>query len=173
MNNKLFDINNNGQVVMNPTVLWVPQFKKIWDRDKSKSKEKASREISYVVFLYGYNSPYQAYPEKDRESKIINDYFKDNLDWKPDDDVKAAITKYLELQDSAALRLLRTSRKALEKIDEFMDNANPSDVDQIVKNTKELGKLMVSLDELEKQVQKQQLQRANIRGGNDIGDFEL
>ena len=170
--NKLFDI-QNGNVVINPTVIWIPEFKKIWDRDRSKTKEKASREISYIVFLHSFQSPYQAYTEKDRESKILQDYFKDSPDWKPDEDVKAAIKKYNELQDSAALRLLRTSKKALEKIEEFMDSAAPEDVDKIVKNTKELGNIMHSLDNLEKQVQKQQLEKASVRGGQDVGLWEI
>lgn len=170
--NKLFDI-INGNVIMNPTVIWIPEFKTLWDRDKSKTKERATREITYVIFLHSFQSPYQAYPEKEREIKIINDYFKTESDWRPDDAIKAAIKKYLELQDSAALRLLRTSKKALEKIEEFMDIAEPDQVDKIVKNTKELGSIMRSLDDLERQVQKQQIESASVRGGQSVGLFEL
>ena len=50
---KLFDI-QQGKVVMNPTILWVPEFRTLWDRDKSKHKEQAVNEISYIVFLYDF-----------------------------------------------------------------------------------------------------------------------
>ena len=101
---KLFDI-DRGNVVMNPTALWIPEFKYLWDRDKSKSKEKATSEISYVVFMHHFQSPYQAYGHMEMEQKIREDFFKNLPDWEPDDKVKAAIKKYLELQDSAVLRL--------------------------------------------------------------------
>ena len=169
---KLFDI-ENGQVVLNPTSLWLPEFKKLWDRDKSKNKVKAAREISYIVFLYDYRSPYQAYPEIERADRIINDYFQEEPDWKPDEFVKAAIKRFEEFQDSAALRLLRATKLALESINEFFKTAGPEDIDKIVKNAKELGNLVQSLDKLEQQVQKEQLEKNSIRGGMEVGLFEL
>lgn len=168
----LFDI-SNGQVVMRPVMLWIPEFKKIWDRDKGKDKAIATREISYIVFLHGFNSPYMSYSEKDREGKIINDYFKDMRGWKPDATVKAAIKKFNELQDTISLRLLRASKKALEVIEDFFMTAEPDQVDKVVKNAKELGNLIMSLDKLEKQVQKEQLESSSVRGGQGVGPFEI
>lgn len=169
---KLFDI-VSGQVVLNPTSLWLPEFKKLWDRDKSKNKVKAAREISYIVFLYDYRSPYQAYPEVERERRILQDYFADEPKWQPDEHVKAAIKRFEEFQDSAALRLLRATKLALESINEFFKTAGPEDIDKIVKNAKELGNLVQSLDKLEQQVQKDQLENNAVRGGMEIGHFEL
>lgn len=171
MSKRLFDI-DRGNVVMNPSVLWIPEFKKVWDRDDSEAKAIAHREISYIVFKHGFNSPYQAYSEKDREKKILNDYFKDMPGWKPDATVKKAEKKYNELQDSVSLRMLRTSKKALEKIEEFFEHADPDQVDKIVKNAKELGNLIQSLNKLEDQVRKEQHEKASARGGEDIGLFE-
>lgn len=168
---KLFDI-DKGNVVMNPAVLWIPEFKKLWTRDKSKGKGMAHLEVSYVVFKNGFNSPYQAYSEKDREGKILNDYFSHLPDWEPDKVVKAAEKKYNELQDSVALRMLRTSKKALEKIEQFFDEAEPEDVDKIVKNAEKLGNLITSLNKLEEVVKKEQHDKA-ARGGEEIGLFEM
>ena len=169
---KLFDI-QNGKVILNPTTLWVPEFKVLWDRDKKKNKDRAIAEISYIVFLHSYQSPYQAYSEKEREKKVLEDFFKGVEDWKPDDKVKAAIKKYKELQDSVSLRLLRSTKLALETIEEYFKTANPEDISTIVKNAKELGNLVQSLDKLEKQVQKEQLENASVRGSSEVGLFEL
>lgn len=177
---KLFDI-DGGKVVMNPTILWLPEFKKIWDRDKSKGKEVAAREISYIVFLHSFQSPYQAYSEADRESKIISDFFKEG--WKPDDCVKAGIKKYLELQDSAVLRLFNSTKLALEainvhfkrvynKVVESEDDMD-IDIDKLVKNAERLGNLVQSLEKLKVQVQKEQLDNTSIRGGQGVGMFEI
>jgi len=153
--------------------LWIPEFKKIWDRDKTKTKGIAGREISYIVFLHDYRSPYQAYAESEREKKILQDYFSDIPDWKPDAAVQAAIKRFIEFQDSASLRLLRSTKLALEAINEYFKNAKPEDIDKIVKNAKDLGNLVQSLDKLEQQVQKEQLEKNAIRGGMEIGLFEL
>ena len=84
---RLFDI-VNGKVIMNPTAIWIPEFKTLWDRDKTKYKSKAVNEISYIVFMYGFHSPYAAYSEEEKEKKILQDYFPKG-DWKPD----AAVTE--------------------------------------------------------------------------------
>lgn len=169
---KLFDI-ERGRVIMNPTTLWLPEFKKIWSRDKSEDKWTAQMEISYIVFKHSFHSPYNAYSTKDKEKRILKDYFKDMPDWKPDKDVKAAEKKYNELQDSAALRLLRSTKKALEIIEEFFNNSDPDNVDKVVKNAKELGGLLQSLNKLEIQVQKEQKEAASVRGDAEIGLFEI
>lgn len=169
---KLFDI-INGKVEMNPTLLWVPEFKKIWDRDKSNSKETAAKEISYIVFKHSYQSPYNAYSERDKEIKILGDYFPDQKGWKPDKDIQAAEKKYNELQDSSALRLLRSTRKALEVIEQFFTEAGPDQVDKVVKNAKELGGLIQSLNKLESQVQKEQKEASSVRGDGNLGLFEI
>jgi len=169
---KLFDI-QNGKVVLNPTTLWIPEFKALWDRDKKKNKDRAVAEISYIVFLYSYQSPYQAYSETEREKKIREDFLKDFPEWKPDDAVKDAIVKYNDLQDSVSLRLLRSTKLALETIEEYFKTANPDDITTIVRNAKELGNLVQSLDKLEKQVQKEQLDSGSVRGSSEVGLFEL
>ena len=170
--NRLFDI-DRGNLVLNPTVLWIPEFKKLWNRDKSPDKNKAQAELSYVVFKHAFKSPYQAYNDREREKKIKADFLSEFPDWEPDKYVKAAEKKYNELQDTVTLRLFRSTRLALEKIEEFFKNADSTDVSVIVKNSKELGNLAQSLDKLEKQVQKEQLEASSVRGNAEIGLFEL
>jgi len=170
--NRLFDI-DRGKLVLNPTVLWVPEFKKLWDRDKKKNKDRAIAEISYVVFMHSFKSPYAAYNEGERKTKVTEDFLKGVKNWEPDEEVKAAIEKYLELQDSVSLRLFRSTRLALEKIEEYFREADKNDINTIVKNSKELGNLVQSLDKLEKQVQKEQLESTSIRGQSEAGLFEI
>ena len=177
---RLFDI-DKGNVIMNPVLLWIPEFKKLWDRDKSKGKETVQKEISYIVFLHSFQSPYQAYSEEDREPKIINDFFKGVKNWKPDEAIKAAETKYLELQDSVVLRLFNSTKLALEAInlhfkalyEKTKSGEGEVDIDKLVKNAERLGNLVQSLEKLKVQVQKEQLESASVRGGQSIGAFEI
>lgn len=167
---KLFDI-SKGKVVMNPTSLWIPEFKSIWDRDKTKDKAKAVNEITYVVFMHSFDSPYQAYSYEERPVKLRRDFFDDT--WEPDDLIKKAEKKFLELQDTPSLKLLRSVKDAIEKIEYYFRNASPESATEIIKNAKEMGGLVKSLDALEKQVQKEKLESMSARGGQEIGMFEL
>ena len=172
MNKRLFDI-VGGEVVMNPTSIWIPEFKKLWSRDKSTYKEKAVAEISYIVMLHGFHSPYQSYSERDREEVVRRDFFPDDHDWKPDKAVEAAIKKFNELQDSVVLRALRAARTGLDKVTEYFENAGPEDADKIVRLIEKLGPNVKSLDSLIKQVEKEQLEQGNVKGGQGIGLFEM
>lgn len=170
---RLFDI-VNGVVQMNPTTLWIPEFKALWDRDKSKDKKQATSEISYIVFMHSFVSPYTGYSEKEREKKVRKDCFGvKSEEWKPDTEVKAAIKKFLTLQDTPTLRLLKAAKEGIDKITEYYENVTAERAADIIKNTKELGALVKSLDILTKQVEKEQLENSNIRGGQAIGLFEL
>lgn len=169
---RLFDI-EKGRLILNPTALWIPELKKLWTRDKTKEKADAYAEISYIVFMYDYRSPYRDYAEQNRGQKILTDCFPDNPDWKPDDAVKKAIKRFREFQSTANSRLLGAAKIAADKLTEYFIAVDPNSATEIVRNLKELGTVVKSLDALEKQVQKEQLEKNNIRGGQEVGLFEV
>ena len=171
-----------GNVIMNPTILWIPEFKALWDRDKTKHKGNAVKEISYIVFLYSFKSPYLAYSEKDRKIKILQDYF-DGKKWEPDELVKAAIKRYNDLQETATTRLLNASLRLCDKVTEYFDSIDFNEKDKlgkpihslndVVKNMKDVGPVVKSLETLKDQVLREQMDKTIIRGGTDIGLFEI
>jgi len=169
---KLFDI-VNGNVILNATALWIPELKKLYQRDEDENKAVAYAEISYIVMMYGFHSPYMAYSEKDREMRVLRDYFPDDLKWKPDKEVRAAIKKFNELQDSVALRALRAAKSALDKVTQYCNEAPPEKAIELLRISKDLGPTVKSLDILTTQVQKEQMESSTIRGGQGIGLFEL
>jgi hypothetical protein len=169
---RLFDI-DKGRVVMNPTSLWIPEFKKLWKRDESENKANASSEISYIVFMYDFKSPYRDYSEQDREKKILHDCFPDDPEWAPDKLVQKAVERFKEFQSTANSRLLKAAKIAADKLTEYFREVDSSNATEIVRNLKELGTVVKSLDALEKQVQKEQLEKATVRGGQEIGLFEI
>lgn len=178
---RLFDI-VGGNVIMNPTILWIPEFKFLWERDKTKHKGNAVKEISYIVFLYSFKSPYLAYSERDRKIKILQDYF-GGQEWEPDEPVKAAIKRYNDLQETATTRLLNASLRLCDKVTEYFDSIDFNEKDKmgkpihtlndVVKNMKDVGPVVKSLETLKDQVLKEQMDKTIIRGGTDIGLFEI
>lgn len=166
----LFDI-VKGKVVMNPTTLWIPEFKAVWDGDESEEHLEAIKIISYIVFMEDYRSPYRDMRPINKEKTIRKDMFS-NLAWKPDKTVKDAMKKYALLQETANTRLLKAAKIATDKLTEYFENVDPYDATNIVRNLKELGTVVKSLDTLQRQVEKEQLDMEAAKGSREIGYYE-
>lgn len=179
---QIFDI-VEGKIVPNARSLAIPEFKKLWDRDKTKSKDNAYKDLSYVVFFcdMSLDNPYRNYAEDDREKVLKRDFF-GNQD-KIDKQIQEAIDKYKEMQETVSVRLLRSAKKAAEKLSQYFDNVDFNELDKYGKpiysardvssNLKEIGNIVKSLSTLEDQVRKEQMTSSKIRGGGEIGDYEV
>lgn len=179
---KIFDIDNN-KVVLNPQSLNIPEFKAIWDRDKSKLKGNATKEISYIVYLYdeSIDNPYRAYKDEEREQIILKDFM--GSEWVPDELILKAIEKFKDLKQTTNSRLLRSAKKAADKLSEYFDSVDFNVRDSsgrpvfssrdLASNLKEVAGIVKSLNMLEEMVRKEQMESSNIRGGGDIGLYEI
>jgi len=177
---ELFDI-EGGKIVLNPNVLYIPEFKEIWDRDDTEGHDIATKEIAYVTFMKNMSSknPYNAYSIKDKELKVR----KDTIKKEPDDIIKKALDRYEEFQNTVNTRLLMGARSAADKLVGYFEKVDFDLVDNYGKpiysardlssNLKEVGNIVKSLVLLEKQVQKEQLDSQDVRGGSEIGMYEL
>ena len=66
--------NLNKQLEINePEILLVREFKALLDRDKTKRKEKATRELTYMYLAIDYKSIYSQYSEYERHEEALND----------------------------------------------------------------------------------------------------
>ena len=80
----MFDIQGN-KIKLSTEDLAIPPFKDYYNN--AEDKTYALKAIEYVIWNKKWNSPYNAYPEKDRASKIAYDVFGD-ANYIPDDTVK-------------------------------------------------------------------------------------
>lgn len=114
------------EVRVAPEALTLKPFKKIWDRDKSKNKERAIMELSFLYFYCDPRSDYQyIVDDEDRMEAVKNgEGFSD--DWKPDALLNAAIDFYKTFDTSAAL-LLRVASEAVNKVQETFKELAPTD----------------------------------------------
>ena len=71
----MFDIQGN-KITLSTEDLAIPPFKDHYNNAKDKSL--ALKEIEYVVWLHKWNTPYEAYPEKERAKKVAEDVFNDS-----------------------------------------------------------------------------------------------
>jgi len=161
------------KVVLHPDSVILPPFIDLWDRDKTKGKLKATKELSYVYFICDFKSPYSIYGENERPAKVQKDFIKDNS-WEPDAMVKAAMVKYNEFQETYTMKFLNSARGLTEKLQQYFDEVDFHAEDEkgnpkykatdVVRNLKEVGKIMESLNQIEEQVKKEIDKKSKIKG---------
>ena len=170
----MFDIQGN-KIVLNTEDLAIPPFKDHYNN--SKDKIQALKEIEYIIWLYKWNTPYEAYPEKERGSKIATDVFKDE-NYKPSEEVKMLGKRFIEFQETPGTRLLNASRSAAEGLTEALNtySQNTMDIDVAIKITrilKDVGSIVKSLDMTMKQAKAEQMETGKVKGGGQIGLYEI
>lgn len=170
----MFDI-IGSKIRINVDDLAIPPFKDYYNNAKNKSN--ALKEIEYVIWLYKWNTPYEAYPENERASKVAKDVF--NVDsYEPNDDLKQLIVRFKELQETTGTRLLKASQRAAEGIIDTLNayGSTEMDIDTAIKVSrvlKDVGSTVKSLDIAMKQAKAEQLETGRIKGGGTIGLYEL
>ena len=112
------------EVRVAPEALTLKPFKKIWDRDKSKSKETAINEFSFLYFYCDPRSDYQYITDNDDRLEAVKEGLGLPSEWKPDSALKAAVDFYSSF-DSSAARLLRMAAKEIDKVQKTLDNMTP------------------------------------------------
>lgn len=177
---KLFNYQGYNLTISEEAMMLKP-FRDIWKRDKSKNKEKALQELSYIYFMEDSRSDYQIYVDKEERSKQVKlgEGIPDN--WKPDKMVIDAQEFYASFKSEAAL-LLEDIRVAITKLREFIKTIDLSAVDDKGKpiytlNTytatiKQIPELITSLDEAEKSIHKEAVTSDKVRGSVEKAMFE-
>lgn len=175
----MFELKDN-QVIISPQSLSLPFFKVIWDTDKSKGKESAYKELSYIFYLYDNKSPYYSYPLDRRRELILKDIIKDSK-WKPSKLVEEGLIKYKELTTTQSTELLESVRGLLYKLQGYFDSLSfdpKGDVelemkkaDAVLKATSGVSKAIESLDALEQRVKKETRSKESITGDKTLGIY--
>lgn len=169
----MFDIVGN-KIVLSTDDLAIPPFKDHFN--KAEDKSFAKKEIEFVIWRYRWNTPYEAYPEKDRTKKVAIDVFKDE-NYSPSEEVKELAKRFLEFQETPGTRLLASSNAAAEGlIDALNAYSGAMDIDTAIKVTrilKDVGNIVKSLDMATKQAKAEQMETGRVKGGGQIGLYEM
>lgn len=169
----MFDIQGD-KISLNVDDLAIPPFKDFYNQASDKSQ--ALKEIEYVIWLYKWNTPYEAYPEKDRAKIVGKDVFKDDK-YQPNEHVKSLAKRFLEFQQTPGTRLLSASQTAAEGLIQALTDYSQGvmDIDTAIKVTrilKDVGPIVKSLDIAMKQAKVEQLEAGRVKGGGTIGLYE-
>ena len=169
----MFDIQGN-KIKFSTEDLAIPPFKDYYNSAKDKSK--ALKEIEYVVWLYKWNTPYEAYPADKRAQIVGKDLFKDE-NYIPSEEVKELAKRFVEFQETPGTRLLTASQTAAEGLIAALNDYSTGmmDIDTAIKVTrilKDVGNIVKSLDIAMKQAKAEQMETGRIKGGGTIGLYE-
>lgn len=153
-------------------------FKKIWDRDKTNTKEKAIVELAYCYFMEDPRSDYQYIIDRDDRSDAIKEGEGLKKDWKPDKDIIAAMELYASFKSTAALLLddIRTLvdgyRSKLKDMTSDMSTLTVKEVKDIGAIIKQIPSIVKDLDEAEKALAKEIAQNDKVRGAQEKSIYE-
>jgi len=169
-----FFILEDGKVVkINPKVLLIPEFQRLWSRDRSPKKAKSMKEFAFIYFMADIDSEYNAYGI-DKEAQVAEDIF-DDPKFQVDQMVIEAVDKYEIMQQTHSIRYLKASRAMIDRLvkhyhDEAMkdEDFDPQKVSASMKNIEEI---MEKLEKWEKKVSGESDEMI-IRGGGVVGIFE-
>lgn len=169
----MFDIKGD-KIILNTENLAIPPFKDHYNN--AADKQQAIKEIEYVVWLNKWNTPYEAYPEKERAQRVAKDVFK-NEQYVPSLEVQELIKRFNEFQETPSTRLLTSSKKAAEGLIDTLNvySREAIDIDTALKITrilKDVGNIVKSLDIAMKQAKIEQLESGKVKGGGIIGLYE-
>ncbi len=114
------------EVKVAPEALTLKPFKKIWNRDKSKDKERAMMEFGFLYFYCDPRSDYQYIIDEEDRLNAVKSGQGFPEDWKPDATLKNAMEFYSTFDTSSAM-LLRAAMKAVKKVQDTLDELNPDD----------------------------------------------
>lgn len=173
----LIELSNNVLSIQ-PEALVVREFKVLWDRDKSKSKDKALMDLAYVYYSTDFQSIYRNYHPDSRDSKIKLDIYGDR-DHSIDMGIIEAQNKYKQLQTTLSMELLSDAESGIDKLRIYFQNVDFAADEEgraaknFIANVKQLGELIKGLKLLREEVQKELSDQMQLRGGSVIGKREL
>lgn len=170
---KLFNIKDLN-ISIEPEVLTVSEFKKIWDKDKSKDKAHAYNVLRWIYYMGDAGSPYANYPEAQKEEYINLDCFKTTA-FTPTKEVTDALNKYKELSETSIQRLYKAVKAKIDDISNYLTNTEIDDdtLPSVLKVIEQTSKLVTQMAHLEDAVNKEIHASTKTRGNKDVGLYEL
>lgn len=173
---KLFEMKKDWQLQVQEEIWGLLPFKKILERDKTKGKELAMKEVLFIYFYCDVKSNYLLMKPSDRISEIRHDIgLPDN--WKIDDIIQAAIDIYIK-EKSVIEQLYMQSLKAASDIGDYLENTKALlaerdmngrpiyDIAKITAALDKVPKLMANLKMAYKEVVKEQEDNDNKKKGS-------
>jgi len=169
------------KLTFEPELLTLKVFKKLYTRDKSRTKERFIQDLGFIYFYIDPRSDYQYITDEEDRMKAIIEGEGLPTTFKIDTDLDNAIEYYKKFRPTSALLLEDTRvavdklRKALRDID--LDARDDKDkpiytLNSITATIKMVPSLIKDLDEAERAIAKEIVQNDKVRGAVEKSMYE-
>lgn len=173
-------------------VLLVKEFKELFtikfnsgfvgDKDGRK-RHKAFKVLAYIYLVYDWQSPYTEYSEKEKHEAALADTELEEQHVKNDSLIDAAIKKYMDLQETRLVKLLKSSYEVVDKLKQYFEDVDLDERDphsgrplfsakDLMSNLANLSKTVESLQQLEHMVKKEKEVDKGLRAQASPGMFD-
>ena len=169
------------EIKVEPEALLLKPFKKIWNRDRSKDKNRAMQELGFIYFVCDPRSDYQYLVDLDTRMESVKQGEGLPNDWTPDQTVKEAMEFYSSFKPTSAL-LLEDTRFAVDKLRKLLREIDLNQTDDkgkpiytlntVTATIKQVPSLVRDLDEAERSIAKEIAQSDKARGAQTKSIYE-
>lgn len=179
---KLLKLENNNLCSITPEALGLRVFRELWERDKTKNKERAMLDLSFVYFYADWQSTFKKLRPEDKKEQLEKEVY-DNK-YEMDEQVLAACTLYEEIQNEASFSLkhLESVENTAAKISTYLGTIDLSErdkqgkfvynINQLQKTIADFPETIKKVTEMRKHVEEELTQDPNLRGGAAKSPFE-
>lgn len=165
-----------------PQTLAIDVFKAIIDRDKTKDKSIAIKEMSFIYFFADDRSDFKSFIDDNERTEEIKLALSIDHKWKPDKQILEAIDFYIKMEETVGSRLLNSCLIAADKMGKFLEGIDLNKEDEkgkLVHNVKQVNDTIKqvpltikSLLEAQREIKKEKEAKSGARGSIQKGDFE-
>lgn len=172
---ELFVYNDDTYLVEinKPWISTIKEFKKLIVRDKDRFKKRAIAEFTFIYHYVDFRSQFRDHIGKDKLVKCLkNAGLEEDLDVELDEDLKAAVLLYEDIRMTKTLKIVKAGMTAIDALADYFQLATVRDGKQakeLTSSLKDLGGLIASTKELEKQLMQELTDDAGIRGDKEKG----
>ena len=177
---KIFTMENRLPVIA-PEMLAINEFKAIWLRDASTTKEVAIKELAYVYFTESFDSVYNQYKGDLKEQRVINDVIKPKrkADFNSKDPLLiAARDKFKELQVTPTLLFYKDLEESLSRMQlalknlDFENDTDGKIMEKFLTIKKKAEESILSLNKNKEMVLREMTSKEKVKGGNIVSSRE-
>ena len=147
---------------------------------QGRERKRAIQEARYLFHFCDYRSEYSEYKDEEKHEEALRAAGLPE-DYKISEELQACMDVMFKTQDTRMLRTLRTAENTLDKVREYYDSVDFSEVDKngalihkpkdIMASISDLGNVNKKLADLTKRV-KQELKETETLRGDHEGGFD-
>lgn len=170
------------EVVVSPIAYQLQPFRALLDRDKTKDKRQAQKELAFIYFYTDYKSEFSDIVDDEERAVEIKKSLALKDKWVIDKTLQEAIDFYKERTTTISSRLLEKMRKGVEKLTNHIETIDFTkednkgslvhDPNRFATLIKTIPAVLDTLKEAENKVLKEREAIGTMRGEREKNIFE-